>query len=299
MAEERAPDLDARSMLECQSVRIERLGDDVEFGRAQLDLAHLAAAQGADRAAIRNVIPLFESAAARDDATEVRRLQEEIQRLRAIVAQRDDQIAELKEKERRDPLTSCLDRRSFDDALLREWARGMRAEVNVGLLFIDVDNFKRVNDDFGHLAGDAALVEIARAIEEQARRSGELVARYGGDEFACVVPGADLAATLAIGERIRTSVAELRLTSPSADGRAERVIALSVSIGGASAVPAFGIAAAHLVGLADKAAYAAKDAGRNRTVGWDGEAYYAPLAPETLPAAAADRVTSLSSRRGR
>jgi diguanylate cyclase (GGDEF)-like protein/PAS domain S-box-containing protein len=158
-----------------------------------------------------------------------------------------------------DGLTRLANRRAFDEALAKEYRRAKRDNNNLGLVMIDVDRFKPFNDCYGHPAGDDCLRRIARAIRETVQRPGDLAARYGGEEYAVLLPGADEAACATIAERIRDRVARLNIThAASATG------SVTISAGAASVTPAisdYGPDA--LVRGADRALYRAKDAGRN------------------------------------
>jgi diguanylate cyclase (GGDEF)-like protein/PAS domain S-box-containing protein len=158
-----------------------------------------------------------------------------------------------------DGLTRLANRRAFDEALAKEYRRAKRDNNHLGLVMIDVDRFKPFNDCYGHPAGDDCLRRIARAIRETVQRPGDLAARYGGEEYAVLLPGADEAACAAIAERIREKVARQNIThAASATG------AVTISAGAASVAPAisdYGPDA--LVRGADRALYRAKDAGRN------------------------------------
>lgn len=152
-----------------------------------------------------------------------------------------------------DSLTGLHNRRAFDEHLPREVARSQRLGEPFCLLMIDIDHFKRLNDTYGHPAGDAVLRSVARAIAGCTRPS-DLVARYGGEEFAVVLSGIDSGQALAVAERIRRQVA-------LAESGLHRV---TVSVGVAQYRPSAGDDAEQLLGRADQALYAAKHAGRNR-----------------------------------
>jgi diguanylate cyclase (GGDEF)-like protein/PAS domain S-box-containing protein len=161
-----------------------------------------------------------------------------------------------------DPLTGLHNRRALDDALEREWRRASRERLPLSLLLLDVDHFKALNDSFGHTAGDTCLREIAAAVGDAIRRPSDLAARFGGEEFAFLLPGTEAAGAVEVGERIRIAVQALGLAhTPSVGG------VVTVSVGAASCIPAAGSpvdSAGALVAAADAALYAAKRAGRNR-----------------------------------
>ena len=163
-----------------------------------------------------------------------------------------------------DPLTGLVSRRHFTELATREISRARRFGDALGLMMIDVDHFKRINDTHGHAVGDRALVAFADACRNSLR-SVDIVARLGGDEFVALIPatcGKDLAA---LAERLRQGVAEASIARH--DGSP---LSLTASIGLASAVgdaiPELG----ELMRQADASLYRAKAAGRN-TVGSDPE----------------------------
>jgi two-component system, cell cycle response regulator len=158
----------------------------------------------------------------------------------------------------RDALTGLPNRRAFEEALLREVARAEREGVPLAALLLDVDHFKRVNDGHGHPAGDAVL----RAVAARARcalRAADLLARVGGEELAALLPGADRAAALEAGERVRLAVR----ASPVEAGNAAIAVTLSVGV----AVRGAGEDGAALLARADERLYAAKREGRDRVEG--------------------------------
>lgn len=161
-----------------------------------------------------------------------------------------------------DSLTGLANRRRFDERLKEEWARAYRDRSSLALLMIDVDHFKAYNDEYGHPAGDACLRLVAKIIAAETQRAGDLAARYGGEEFAMLLPNTDAAGCARIGERIRSAIHEAGLVHSSnlASG------CVTASIGGATCRPALERTAGvtSLVEAADRALYAAKDAGRDR-----------------------------------
>jgi len=161
-----------------------------------------------------------------------------------------------------DALTGLANRRSFDEAIAREWQRSRRQNEMLALLMIDIDHFKKHNDNHGHQAGDECLRIVARSLATTARRAGDLPARYGGEEFAVLLPGSTIEGAAALAERIRITVEQIRL--PHMDPNAGRHV--SVSVGVAACIPESGREAGSLIAEADKALYQAKAVGRNQVI---------------------------------
>jgi diguanylate cyclase (GGDEF)-like protein/PAS domain S-box-containing protein len=162
-----------------------------------------------------------------------------------------------------DGLTGIANRRHFDERLENEWARAGREGTTLSLLLIDVDHFKKFNDEYGHLAGDACLQAVAKILAEQARRPADVVARFGGEEFVLLLPNTDATGCRQIGEAIRQSLAQLgivhALNLPSKQ--------LTVSVGGTTTSCGGAQASClSLVEAADCALYSAKKDGRDRLV---------------------------------
>jgi diguanylate cyclase (GGDEF)-like protein/putative nucleotidyltransferase with HDIG domain len=164
-------------------------------------------------------------------------------------------IARLTEASHRDPLTGLLNRRGFEDTFDLELERARRGNAPLSLIVGDLDRFKRINDMYGHPAGDAALERVARTIGS-AKRGFDSAARVGGEEFALLAPECDEHGAYMLAERIRT---EVDRTFAGSNGH------LTVSFGIAT-FPLHGQTADSLLRAADQALYAAKRLGRNRTV---------------------------------
>ncbi len=157
-----------------------------------------------------------------------------------------------------DGLTGIANRRRLDQVLLSEWQRGQRDKKPLSLLICDVDHFKQYNDAFGHPAGDLCLKRVAAVLTGNLRRPADLAARFGGEEFAIVLPDTDGPGALVVAEACRSQLEQLAIVSGAGDKP------VTMSIGVASAVPAADSSLDALLGLADKALYDAKHNGRNR-----------------------------------
>lgn len=159
-----------------------------------------------------------------------------------------------------DALTGVANRRHFDRALERELRRARRESLPLSLIFLDLDEFKRFNDTYGHARGDEVLREVAHTLDETFRRGGDLVARYGGEEFAVVLPGVDGRRAELYAERLRRRIWRLAI-GYQASTVADRV---TISGGVATVPPGMAVTPDGLLRAADKALYRAKCQGRNR-----------------------------------
>ncbi|HEX6389409.1 MAG TPA: diguanylate cyclase, partial [Solirubrobacteraceae bacterium] len=160
-----------------------------------------------------------------------------------------------------DELTGLSNRRRFQEVLGSEVERSRRFSQPVGLVMLDIDDFKAVNDSYGHQAGDVVLREVARVLKASSREIDE-PARYGGEELAVVLPGTDLEGAYNLAERVREGIEALDLPVFRADGTRLHVTASF----GAATLPVSAHDARGLVAAADAALYEAKRAGKNRTV---------------------------------
>ena len=205
-----------------------------------------------------------------------RALRRQADRLRALVAERTQDLSEANQHLERlallDPLTSIPNRRYFDRALARAFERAREKQVPVGLVVLDLDLFKEVNDAYGHAAGDAALIQICRLLGQRVRRSGEyttrrsgeftsrsgdVVARIGGEEFAILLVSTATEGAVRTAETLRTSIEALEIEF---EGKTFR---LTASCGVATIIPREDDTPEALVRRADAALYEAKAAGRN------------------------------------
>jgi diguanylate cyclase (GGDEF)-like protein len=163
-----------------------------------------------------------------------------------------------------DELTGLFNRRRFQEAMATEVERSKRFGQPVGLVLLDLDDFKTVNDTYGHQQGDLVLREVARVLRETSREIDE-PARYGGEELAVVLPGTDLEGAYNLAERVRAGIEDLTL--PVLDGEGNLRVTASF---GVATLPGSADDMRGLVAAADEALYRAKRAGKNRTVRADG-----------------------------
>jgi len=159
-----------------------------------------------------------------------------------------------------DDKTGLLNALAWHDSAQREYSRSIRENRTFGVLMADLDYFKRVNDTYGHVAGDVVLRAVADTLRGQVR-DYDVVGRFGGEEFAILLPGATEPGALTVGERIRLAIAAMAVNVPL-DGTTADVDGLSVSIG-IAVHPAAGDTLEKLLLAADTALYRAKSAGRN------------------------------------
>lgn len=159
-----------------------------------------------------------------------------------------------------DALTGLPNRRYFDRQIAIEWARGCRDQTPLGLLMLDIDHFKTYNDTYGHVQGDVVLRETAKTLNGILKRPADLTARFGGEEFAVLLPNTELAGAKMVAEEIRIRIEAMRI--PFQKDRKEHSITLCV--GGAVMQPTRDVPYEELILEADKYLYQAKDSGRNR-----------------------------------
>jgi len=183
-------------------------------------------------------------------------LSERVRSHNRVIADSYGELRKFERHARTDALTSLQNRHSMEESFEREITRCEKDEMPISLIMIDVDNFKRFNDQFGHIAGDRALSAVASILRHQFRPRDVLV-RFGGDEFAVLLPEVDGHMAMAIADRVRVSV-----SGKTGDGSDSMIrIPIEISMGVAQLEPKGTLNS--LIRAADAALYRAKHAGRN------------------------------------
>jgi diguanylate cyclase (GGDEF)-like protein len=158
-----------------------------------------------------------------------------------------------------DQLTGIANRRNFDNRLRAEWGRAIRENIPISMLMLDVDHFKTYNDTHGHQQGDRALCLVAQTLAQTLKRTSDFAARWGGEEFAVLLPNTDSDGGVAIGEQIRKNIELAEVPCDNGD-----VTKLAVSIGVKAHMPMPDSSIDEFISKADRALYHAKNTGRNR-----------------------------------
>ncbi|MBM7868155.1 diguanylate cyclase [Heliobacterium gestii] len=193
--------------------------------------------------------------------TEMDRRKAREEELLRVTVELEEAVRKLKNLSSLDGLTGLANRRRFDEYLTAEWKRAIRNGIPISLVLFDIDWFKPYNDTYGHIQGDDCLKSIARLVPDVVRRSSDLVCRYGGEEFAVILPDTSQEGALNVAEAIRKVVSEAEI-----EHRESVLGRVTISVGVATAYPAPGSEIKTLIGFADEALYEAKRQGRNRTV---------------------------------
>ncbi|GAB3538308.1 diguanylate cyclase [Noviherbaspirillum agri] len=201
-----------------------------------------------------------ENARIQKEATDMleARVQQRTQELDTALRNLSVASEKLKDLSRTDGLTGCKNRTCFNEMLEIEWQRAVHSRNSIGLLMLDIDHFKRINDSFGHLAGDACLKQVAQEIRSLIRRPLDEAFRYGGEEFAILLPNTDLTGAIHIAETILSQISSLMIVHEGTP------IPVTVSIGVACTVAEANTSNEVLISTADKALYDAKRLGRNQ-----------------------------------
>ena len=190
------------------------------------------------------------------------RLEQELVQARETLQEHNRELAVLADH---DGLTGIANRRRFEDALQQEASRAARSGTPLSLVLFDVDYFKRFNDTYGHVEGDACLRQVAAALRDSLVRPADLAARYGGEEFVALLPDTDAAGARMVAERIRAAV--MALDIPHA-GNGPGIVTISAGVHTLAGSAAAADTAA-LVERADVLLYQAKQSGRNQVCGGD------------------------------
>ncbi|HVX15736.1 MAG TPA: GGDEF domain-containing protein [Pirellulales bacterium] len=200
-----------------------------------------------------------------------RRLQQDLSAAQKEIQQQRQEVASLAAEARTDALTGLPNRRSFNEEVMRRFDQWRRHQIPLSLVMVDVDCFKKFNDTYGHQAGDDVLRRLAQVLRKTLREM-DLAARFGGEEFAILLPGTRLKDATMVAERLRATVASERFPCGGND------LPVTVSLGLASVVSDED--ADTLIKRADESLYAAKNAGRNRSFLHDGTNAIA-ISPDT------------------
>ena len=160
-----------------------------------------------------------------------------------------------------DSLTGIANRRHFDEAISKAWRHCMRECLPLSLIMVDIDFFKRFNDHYGHLAGDACLQRVAACINSGFSRAHDLVARYGGEEFICLLPDTSPDGAAAKANRLQHSVRSMAIAHTTSDVQ-DKVV--TISLGVATVIPKDKMVFSELILSADRMLYLAKEAGRGQ-----------------------------------
>lgn len=164
----------------------------------------------------------------------------------------------LEEQNTLDALTGVRNRAYFDKKILAELKRSRREQRPLALVMLDIDHFKQINDNHGHLAGDAVIRGVAQRIQDLLKRSSDYVCRYGGEEFALILPNTDAEGVFALAEQIRLSIADAPFDTEIGP------LAVKISAGCFASIAGPEMVNTDFIHAADQALYQAKTAGRNQ-----------------------------------
>lgn len=230
---------------------------DIQLGSASAMAAPLSATEAGDR-----VLAIVSVARAdRPFAPSERELFRYLTSQAAVSVENVDLHETVQRQAVTDELTGLFNHRRFQEVMAAEVERARRYDAEMGLIMLDIDNFKRVNDTYGHMQGDMVLREVARVLRQSAREIDE-PARYGGEEMAVALPQTDLDGAYRFAERVRKRIEALELPLLDGDG----ILKVTASFGAASLSSAPQSDKEGLVAAADAALYRAKRSGKNRTV---------------------------------
>nr|HQU86606.1 diguanylate cyclase [Pyrinomonadaceae bacterium] len=198
--------------------------------------------------------------------TSVYQLELREKRLARLVDEKTEELRKANEElqllANSDGLTQIGNRRLFEEFLQSEWHRAIRFKTEISLILLDIDHFKLFNDTYGHQNGDDCLKNVSQALRDTIHRPTDLLARFGGEEFAIILGGTDMQGALTIAEQAMENVRNLQIIHESSETGEH----LTISIGVATTFVSLGMSEADLIKAADEALYKAKAEGRNRIV---------------------------------
>jgi len=245
-----APFLDKKSLSKVFSEEIKYLGEveSIVHSKPANEDGYLSFSLGSD-----------ENIYIKTKSKKISGYQNVLSKMLGLCAERIDLYDRFQQLSIYDPLTESYNRRYFMMRLLEEFSRAQKFSLNISFIMIDIDNFKKINDTYGHLVGDTVLKEIAKVIKENVREI-DSVARMGGEEFAIIFPETDKAAAITVAERIRSRVSQKIIKA------FDEVLSVTISVG-VAAFPQNTLYSDVLMEIADKALYQAKTSGKNQ-VSW-------------------------------
>ena len=188
------------------------------------------------------------------------KVQERSFELEVTLRELEDKNRELEEKNTQDALTGMRNRRFFDKKYLAETRRSRREQSILSIVMMDIDHFKKVNDVHGHLAGDDVIRFVGRTITNMLKRPSDEGCRYGGEEFALILPNTGEEGAILVAESIRKQIADSDIETQAG------LLKVTISCGICTAVSERDMTANHYIELADKALYQAKHSGRNKVI---------------------------------
>jgi diguanylate cyclase (GGDEF)-like protein len=191
-----------------------------------------------------------------------KRLLDEIEERKRAEKALEEANRELERLASVDGLTKIANRRQYDRYLQREWKRMAREQAPIAFILCDIDYFKRYNDEYGHIAGDKCLQQVAQGIRRAVKRPTDLVARYGGEEFAVILTNTGIDGAVKVADVIRQEVRNLKM--PHVQSDVGRYVSLSMGVG--SMIPGRSDGPDAFINDVDKALYQAKEAGRDRII---------------------------------
>ncbi|MBU0913320.1 MAG: GGDEF domain-containing protein [Gammaproteobacteria bacterium] len=187
-------------------------------------------------------------------------IQQRTLELQITLTELADKNKQLEQQNTRDALTGIRNRAFFDQKMNAEIKRSRRERSTLGLLMIDIDHFKSINDNHGHLVGDLVIKEVASRLQQELKRSTDHLCRYGGEEFAIILPNTDIEGAMQLAEQLR-----LCLTASPVQHE-ELELSISASIGCYAAVAEISSISVDYIQAADIALYQAKNEGRNKVI---------------------------------